>query len=453
MSVDSYDGVGRLGDLRGASSNRGASVVFVTGDPVGPTMAGPAIRTVELARVVAAAGHRVTVAAPSVGTTDLPAGIRIEVAVGEDLLRPLVAGADVVVAFAAVVADNPWLGGGDAVLVVDAYDPGLLETLERHRGEPVNEQRDWAAAAQRHLVEPLRHADVVMVASDRQRHLTVGILAAHGRLTPRVVAEDPTLDRLVPVVPFGTPAGPAPDPTTRPITGPGGLVGEPVAAALWGGGLYDWLDPLTLVDAVSRTDRHDIVAVFLAGRHPTPAVGHAPLVDRARHRAEELGLLGERVFFHEEWVPYLERIDWLADAAVGVSLHHRHVETEFAFRTRILDYLWAGLPVVCTRGDHWSRSVADRELGLVVEAGDADGVASALDALVTASDAERGMRRERARIVAEAHAWPLAASALVEACDAPMMAPDRRLRGPAPGALHRTLGAARRVTGASRRRW
>ena len=184
-------------------------VLVLTGDPVAPTMAGPAIRAVELARLLADAGHAVVLAAPSLSDDFVLSGVEL-LAAADDELRPLAADAEVVVAFAAVVADHPWLGGCGAVLVVDAYDPGLLETLERRRGEPVNAQRDWAAAAQRHLVEPLRHADVVMVASDRQRHLTVGILAALGRLTPRVVAEDPTLERLVPVVPFGTPAGPVP---------------------------------------------------------------------------------------------------------------------------------------------------------------------------------------------------------------------------------------------------
>src|SRR5664280_3299763 len=46
--------------------------------------------------------------------------------------------------------------------------------------------------------------------------------------------------------------------------------------------------------------------------------------------------------------PYTERSDHLLDADVGVSTHFDHVETEFSFRTRILDYLWTGLPIVAT---------------------------------------------------------------------------------------------------------
>ncbi len=56
------------------------------------------------------------------------------------------------------------------------------------------------------------------------------------------------------------------------------------------------------------------------------------------------GALGTSVFFNPDWVAYEDRGDYLLEADAGVSTHFAHIETEFAFRTRILDYLWAGLP-------------------------------------------------------------------------------------------------------------
>jgi hypothetical protein len=427
-------------------------VLVLSGDPVGAAMAGPAIRAVELARSLTLAGHGVTLAVPQDRGLDL-AEVGVVTADGEAALRGLVAEADVVVAFAPLVAEHPWLGEAGVVLVVDAYDPGLLETLERRRGEPVNAQRDWVGDALGHMVEPLRVADVVLVASDRQRHLVIGVLAALGRVGPRVVAEDPALDHLVRVVPFGAPATPPEGSGRRPLTGPGGLVAPGSVVALWGGGLYDWLDPVTLVEAVARTRRPEVVAVFLAGRHPTPAVGHAALVDVARSRAERLGLSGDRVVFHEEWVPYAERADWLLDAAVGVSLHHRHLETEFAFRTRVLDYLWAGLPVVCTEGDRLAELVASRALGAVVRPGDPDGVAAALDDLADAPLEQRSARRLRAEATAREMAWGHVTAPLVELCDEPRRAPDRRVAEAAPGPVGTVADLLRRVAGAGRGRW
>lgn len=46
------------------------------------------------------------------------------------------------------------------------------------------------------------------------------------------------------------------------------------------------------------------------------------------------------------------------EADAGVSTHMSHVETTFSFRTRILDYLWAGRPpMVVTEGDSFAELV------------------------------------------------------------------------------------------------
>ena len=74
--------------------------------------------------------------------------------------------------------------------------------------------------------------------------------------------------------------------------------------------------------------------------------------------AEELGLRDRVVFFNFGWVPYAERGRYLLEADVAVSAHFDDIETRFAFRTRFLDCLWAGLPVVTTRRRHARR--ADR---------------------------------------------------------------------------------------------
>ena len=68
----------------------------------------------------------------------------------------------------------------------------------------------------------------------------------------------------------------------------------------------------------------------------------------ARATAEALGLLGSVVLFNDSWVPYEERGAWLNDADCALSLHHDHLETRYAFRTRVLDCFWASLPIVCT---------------------------------------------------------------------------------------------------------
>ena len=60
------------------------------------------------------------------------------------------------------------------------------------------------------------------------------------------------------------------------------------------------------------------------------------------------------MFFNEGWVDYDDRQNYLLESDIGVSTHLDHIETAFSFRTRILDYLWASLPIVATAGDSFA---------------------------------------------------------------------------------------------------
>jgi glycosyltransferase involved in cell wall biosynthesis len=422
-----------------------ARVVLICADTVGDLMAGPAIRSVELASALAAVGHPVTVAAPAGSRLDRD-GVELATWEDEDGLRGVVTSADIIVVFAPVLADNLWLASLGLPLVVDAYDPGLLETLEQRRGEPVNAQRTWVADASRHLVEPLRHADAILVANERQRHLVLGILAATGRLGSRIAAEDPTLERFILTVPFGLPDAPPAAPTGR-LRRPEGPVPPDAFIAYWGGGLYSWLDPITLIEALPLTEDPRISAVFLAGPHPTPVVGVLPLVEAARERTREVDLDADRVAFIDRWVPYLERADWLADADVGISLHHAHPETELSFRTRVLDYIWVGLPIVCSSGDVLADLVMERGLGIVVPPDDPAAVAVALDRLASEDTDTRRERRLRSAMVAAEMTWISVARPFIGFCAAPTLAADRRSLPIGPegfsGRLRRALRIAR----------
>ena len=177
-------------------------------------------------------------------------------------------------------------------------------------------------------------------------------------------------------------------------------------------------------------------------------------------KAAELGLTGRHVFFNDGWVPYAGRADYLLEADIGISLHEDHVETAYSFRTRILDCIWAGLPIVATGGDAFAELIDREGLGSVVPAGDVEAVADALVELLEDSG-RRDACRERAAIVAPRFAWSAALEPLIRFCAHPVRAPD----GPAVPALptERTggnrgdgaepPGAARRVAGMVHRAW
>jgi hypothetical protein len=93
--------------------------------------------------------------------------------------------------------------------------------------------------------------------------------------------------------------------------------------------------------------------------------------------ASELGERERSVFFLD-WVSYEDRESLLSEAWVGAVLHPLHLETRFSVRTRVLDYIWAGLPIVITEGDVMSELVREKGLGRVVPAQHPGAVAEAL---------------------------------------------------------------------------
>lgn len=142
-----------------------------------------------------------------------------------------------------------------------------------------------------------------------------------------------------------------------------------------------------------------------------------------RELADTLGLTGTHVFFNAEWVPYDERGRWFAEADIGVSTHLDHVETAFSFRTRLLDYLWAALPIVATDGDVFATDIAREGLGAVVPAGDVDALAAALLHLVEDDDARAAASAASARY-GERFRWATALGPLLELCRDVARAPD-----------------------------
>jgi hypothetical protein len=147
------------------------------------------------------------------------------------------------------------------------------------------------------------------------------------------------------------------------------------------------------------------------------------MLGRARALVHSSGL-DHAVLFHDGWVPYEERHNALLDAEVGVSGHLPHLETMLAFRTRILDYIWAGLPVLTTAGDALGDLVDDAGLGAVVPPGDPGAVADALRSLLL-DEARSAAARAAIEAVVPSLRWSAVLRPLREFCTDPRPAADR----------------------------
>ena len=397
-------------------------IVVVTGDTLGERMAGPAIRAWEMAGALSA-DHDVVLA--SLGACSLTsARFRTEHASAAQLRR-LVDWCDVLVFQGHLLTLHPWLADSPKVLVADVYDPIHLETLEQDRSRPAGTRAESSRYAVDTMNNQLRRADFLLCASGKQRDLWLGHLASLGRLNPSTYDGDEDLDGLIAIAPFGRSA--EPPVRTRPANKgvvPG--IGADDKVILWGGGIYNWFDPLTLIRAVDHV-RHEVPAVrlyFLGVKHPNPAVPAMRMAHAAQQLAAELGLLDSYVFFNPDWVAYEDRQNFLLDADIGVSCHFRHVETAFSFRTRILDYLWASLPIVSTAGDSFAELIAAEGLGEVVPPEDLSALAAALTRLLTDDGYAAGCR-QRVAAASARFTWEQTLAPLVAFCRAPHVARDR----------------------------
>ncbi|MGH7639775.1 MAG: glycosyltransferase [Candidatus Dormibacteria bacterium] len=402
-------------------------VLIATNEVIGPQMAGPAIRCAELARQLQHAGHAVIVLGGA-GTRSPESELDVRPSPGPAQLRALALSQAVILVQGLALRQHPELAAPGVPLVVDLYDPFPLALLEQERQRAEAER--WALSREISGVsrELLLSGDFFICASERQRDLWVGALMALGRINPATWAADDSLRHLIDVVPFGLPGAPlrlAPD---EPSPYPEAVSGDDLVL-LWAGGIYNWFDPLTLIRAVAQVANSQprVKLLFMATGHPNPGVPPRMwMPQRAIELARELGVLDTHVFFNREWVPYEKRGEWLGRATWGVSTHFDHAETRFSFRTRVLDYLWAGLPILATRGDVLADLIETSGLGWTVPAEDVVALVAALGEMVRTA-ADHGSMRERIAKVASEFTWTRASQPLLAFCQTPWQAADQPL--------------------------
>lgn len=396
-------------------------VLVVTGEPVLSRMAGPAIRAWEIASALAGE-HEVRLVSTA-GAKVEGDGFEVVYAHGERL-RVQTDWADVIVFQGFLLEGAPWLKESSKILVADVYDPMHLEQLEQAKDLGPGGREAMIKETVRVLNEQLARADFVLCASEKQRDFWLGQLAGQGRVNALVYDEDESLASLIAVVPFGI-ADTPPKQQRHALKGAVPGIGPDDKVILWGGGVYNWFDPLTLVRAVARLhERHPEVRLYFMGlKHPNPGVPEMRVAWELRELSDELGLTDRVVFFNEGWVEYDERADYLLDADLGVSTHFEHIETAFSFRTRILDYLWANLPIVATAGDTFGHLIAENGLGAVVPPTDVEALEAALETYLYDERAIAAARRNVARF-ADDYRWSRALAPLLEFCRFPRRAAD-----------------------------
>uniref|UniRef100_A0A832A860 Glycosyltransferase n=1 Tax=Desulfacinum infernum TaxID=35837 RepID=A0A832A860_9BACT len=400
-------------------------IVLLCPEPVRDRVQGIGIRFLEMAQALRRHGHRVSVWVPN---EDIPPEKAAWMhPVWSSSFRVAVRQCEAVILHGHIselyfaILEQEGLKDGPP-LIVDLYDPFVIENLQYTPtlGEWVYE-RDRGV-----LLRQLQAGDFFLASSEAQRLFYIGLLIGTGRLTPRLYHDDPTLRSWIAVVPFGVhPVDPQ-----RLQDLPGKIKGVlpgigPQDVVIFFGGVYEWYDPLLLLEAVEPLIDKGWPLRILFCRNPNPETTPQGKLEAVCRWAEAKRWMDRHVFVLP-WFSYDERFHFYRDVDIAVSLHRPSLETELSLRTRLLDYMNAGLPIIATEGGEGSARVLEAGAGLVVPPGDGRRLQEALETLLVDEDRRR-LCGERGRQWIQKHmTWDRSLRPLVNFCQDPKKRPSEQ---------------------------
>ena len=286
----------------------------------------------------------------------------------------------------------------DVRLVLDAYVPIYVEVSARDSDDREAEYREYITELARWNKVLLR-GDYFLCASETQKIFYTGVLSALGRINPLTYGQD-----VIHVVPYGVPDEP-PRPTTRALRG--SQLADDDFVVLWFGGLYPWFDIRQLVRAVESlaAENPRVKLLVVGGKNPfNSRPDFVRQYDEVVAFAKGRGLVEKSVFF-VDWVDFDERADWYGTADLIISINAEGSENAFAWRTRVMDYVWAETPIATNGGDPLSERLIAEGAAHRIESTDAAGLKQAIESLSLPGGAELEGLRRRLREVRPEFSW------------------------------------------------
>jgi glycosyltransferase involved in cell wall biosynthesis len=383
-------------------------VLLVCPEPLGHGQpAGIGIRFIEIARVLRGDGHAVTVLSPDAGAVDgCPA----------DFVNPgsLLAASETsdVAVVQGHVANAYFQHAAPIPTVVDLYDPYIIENLHYYaeRGAEVFDHDHFT------LMTSIARGDYFLCASEAQRLFYAGLMLASGRLNPMLFEEDPRLESIIGIAPFGVGAA-------RPER----ASSLPHARILFGG-IYDWYDPIAAIDAVALVRETLPDATLTFTMHPNPELTpQGKLADAMRYAREKTY---DCIRF-EPWAPYERRAEFFEQFTLALLTFPRSLETDLAMRTRVYDYLWSGLPIVTSSAPGTDEILARYEAGSVLAVDAPRAFADEIVGILRDPARHARMVRGAGEFVLE-HQWDRTLAPLRAFCRAPRVEKTKGAFGAAP---------------------
>lgn len=265
-------------------------------------------------------------------------------------------------------------------LILDCYVPIHVEICARRSPNREEEAKAYEIERKR-WAEVLAIGDLYLCANEHQVHYYRGILYQIGRINPLRYDDDPLV-----LAPFGISRG-LPAKKASPISNLG--IPSRVKRLLWFGGVYPWFDIERLFEAIEIL-AYTVPCVLIVVGVRNPFNGHPDFIELAT-KIEDLAKskrFNDLVFL-ADWVSYHDRADWYLDSDLTVMVSADGIENEYAWRTRLVDYLWAGVHVATSGQDLLSKQMVSAGLASYLNTGSAGEISKSLElALINSSSSK-----------------------------------------------------------------
>ncbi len=232
----------------------------------------------------------------------------------------------------------------DQQLILDCYVPIYVEICAR-RSNQVQIEYDGLMSEIPTFNLALKRGDFFLCANQAQYDFYRGVLAALGRINPKTYG-----DMGLRIVPYGIDSD-EPIAREQPIKK---LLGHEYPKSwklLWFGAVYPWFNIDILVNAIQLlNEKHPTQMIMVGARNPFN--GHPDFIKKSNHVEALVSSPGVSHLIHmQEWVPYEERANWYLDCDLIITLNEPGMENGLSWRTRVADYVWAGMPIASNGGD------------------------------------------------------------------------------------------------------
>ena len=361
-------------------------ILLLSDDIIGKNMAGPGIRVWEMAISLSKEkDFEVGIACPDfsqINNKDLPQLTFFKYSLHkENKLINFASQFNVFILSGYILDKFPQLKNLNKFIIADLYIPFILENLFVHDSNKSKledrqfiHNRDLGV-----LLNLLLNSHHFLCANKRQKDLYSGMLTAINKINPYLMRFDRDLSKIFTVIPFGI-REEKKEKDAKVLRGIFPDISESDIILIWGGVLSNWFDPFILIEAMEEVIKvnPNFKLFFMSTKHPNPIVMKFPKAEEAKKLASQKNLLNKFIFFNKNWIPYNERHNYFLESDVGITTHLEHFETQFSFRTRILDYIHFNLPIICSKGDFFEQYIQKNSIGITVTPSNRDELKKAI---------------------------------------------------------------------------